>query len=1290
MTITVPFKFIPSSIAAALGDSVIYEEYKGDFAQAAALAEAQLQRARMSEDPTILADALLARGIVHLLQGDLATAHACFREIDESLPNDFDRRLRASSYARLATIWQYSFLPDGNSTETVELKARRGLFFVYDPVEDERHKTIFEQAHAPLSRFESAFVHDFFKNLQNERSSFQTINRMQMPEEQLDEVMRKNTLMQTQISEELRQEMLGMNISNEIRQRLSNIFQFRQMVELYNGGPALLAFVDLATADLYRRLGKMPLAQQFLDRALQIAQQSGDLAAQGSCYLCRGDWLAAPFSTPLVWNFSIEESNTGSDSLVPLTEDQEFSQQGADLACAATAYTEAERLFQDVGAQRGMVQLLLRRCYVAMLTEDFTSAANFAQQAQATAEHCGDRLAYWLAQAQRLLCRIGIGEYPEESATAEKIGAWGATAGSFSYALGLGLFFGRVGHHWLIRRGDYERSLACYRLAAATFKALGATVNLAQSLTAQAAVYEAVGETKSAIVFYEQALDHYIEDAAARPSLDETLYQRTLWLAEHLCTHLCYGNEDPNTAERAVTRLRKLTELPAEAGNQPTGMKQALAGLMRIFIEPAIVAISLGRAKEVRNAGDLARAEQLFAEAMHAVDAIDDPAKCDFLRASVFAAQNLNEAAKQAFKQYLTQGGANSGAAHAVVSTIQDTNSPEYQRMVAMLDAETHQEAVIVFGRLKAFTEAKEHLDLLVREVGPTWWASSERPWRELSDCAVIYEGLNDLDQALVYCDEAIAALETRRSRLSREELKTALAGDSNVQYLYFQAARTALKQAAQAPNNAAATEWASRALAYIERGKARALLDLMASSAMVAGSSRSETDVMRAWRSANAQLALWRGLLAKERSRSDANAQQIAQLSQQIEEAAEALRAKEEALAQADPTFYRTVNVQGEVISLAQIQAALPAQTALLEYAALGDDLLIWAITKEGIAVQRHLPCDAKALEREVRTYHRACMDPAADTKMLEEQGKTLAETLLAPMATALCACPNLIIVPYGAAYTLPFHALPWAGEPLGASHTVSYLPSASALQFVRPGVWPSLPEQILAVGNPHDMAYRPPLGSEAVCLPPLSGAEDEATYVASLFSAGQVLTGRAATEATVSALVGRYPLLHFATHGLLLEEAPLLSSLLLADGEALCVYELMGLHLNADLVVLSACRTALGEITHGDEVIGLTRGLLGAGARAALVSLWPVNDVSTSLLMGEFYRQLRLSRSPAIALQSAQNYLRQLTAAEIAAEVGKLKDAGYARDAERTGITKPAPDYRHPHFWAPFVLMG
>ena len=167
----------------------------------------------------------------------------------------------------------------------------------------------------------------------------------------------------------------------------------------------------------------------------------------------------------------------------------------------------------------------------------------------------------------------------------------------------------------------------------------------------------------------------------------------------------------------------------------------------------------------------------------------------------------------------------------------------------------------------------------------------------------------------------------------------------------------------------------------------------------------------------------------------------------------------------------------------------------------------------------------------------------------------------------------------------------------------------------------------------------------------------------------ASRLLIGRRATETSFKRLAGNYDFLHLATHGYLNSYAPLLSALELEpdrenDGR-LEVLEILQLRLHARLVTLSACETELGsgyfsEIPAGDEFVGLTRAFLSAGARAVVASLWEVDDRSTYDLMVRFYRDLR-GADDASALAKAQR--------ELVVRGGR---------------------FRHPYYWAPFVLVG
>jgi CHAT domain-containing protein len=193
-------------------------------------------------------------------------------------------------------------------------------------------------------------------------------------------------------------------------------------------------------------------------------------------------------------------------------------------------------------------------------------------------------------------------------------------------------------------------------------------------------------------------------------------------------------------------------------------------------------------------------------------------------------------------------------------------------------------------------------------------------------------------------------------------------------------------------------------------------------------------------------------------------------------------------------------------------------------------------------------------------------------------------------------------------------------------------YVPSASVLKFVshkkrlpKPEVW------VLAVGNPD-------LGSFNYDLPL---AEMEVESMKWDFPKVDILIREKATESWVVKNIGRYDIIHFATHGEFDAINPLFSALKLAkeanyDGN-LEVDEVFSLNLKADMVTLSACQTGLGKILAGDEIVGLNRAFIYAGTRSILSALWRVNDLATAVLIKHFYRNYS-HLSKAESLQKAQ----------------------------------------------------
>lgn len=183
-----------------------------------------------------------------------------------------------------------------------------------------------------------------------------------------------------------------------------------------------------------------------------------------------------------------------------------------------------------------------------------------------------------------------------------------------------------------------------------------------------------------------------------------------------------------------------------------------------------------------------------------------------------------------------------------------------------------------------------------------------------------------------------------------------------------------------------------------------------------------------------------------------------------------------------------------------------------------------------------------------------------------------------------------------------------------------------------------------------------------------PLPGTLKEAQTLAGLFPGSVVLTSTAAEESEVKQQAGKFRFIHFATHGFVNDASPLLSSIILSkpakeskDDGFLTAREIHKLHLNAEMVVMSACNTARGEVRSGEGIIGLTWSLFVAGSQTQVVSQWSVDDTSTSSLMAGFYKDIKAATSgKGESLRTASLSLRS--------------DAKYA----------------HPYYWAPFILLG
>ena len=272
------------------------------------------------------------------------------------------------------------------------------------------------------------------------------------------------------------------------------------------------------------------------------------------------------------------------------------------------------------------------------------------------------------------------------------------------------------------------------------------------------------------------------------------------------------------------------------------------------------------------------------------------------------------------------------------------------------------------------------------------------------------------------------------------------------------------------------------------------------------------------------------------------------------------------------------------------------------------------------------------------------------------EAQLQVLYEALINPIEDLLAPLEEMdpvVFIPQGELFSVPFAALrDLEGNYLIEKHTILTAPSIQVMQLAQQHNRPVKPlseltgEDFLIVGNPDMPEAWDSKSSTYRQLPILRGAQIEAETVADFF-AGQPLLQGAATERLVRQQMPQARVIHLATHGLLEYGSPSDSGVddvpgaiaLTPDNEydgLLTSAEISTLDLKADLVVLSACDTGLGQIT-GDGVIGLARSLMGAGASSVVVSLWSVPDAPTAELMTEFYRQLKQGETKAQALRQA-----------------------------------------------------
>jgi CHAT domain-containing protein/tetratricopeptide (TPR) repeat protein len=499
--------------------------------------------------------------------------------------------------------------------------------------------------------------------------------------------------------------------------------------------------------------------------------------------------------------------------------------------------------------------------------------------------------------------------------------------------------------------------------------------------------------------------------------------------------------------------------------------------------------------------------------------------------------------------------------------------------------------------------------------------------------CADIAERAGNREGACVHYEAAAQELERHQARLHHDDLRVTFF--KGRQRAYDALVRLSL----DGPDP---TQALTSAYAWCERARSRGLVELL-SNYTPPGRAHVEQSLL-------AKISRLREELNTFYARSQPESRPIPSnvdfetIALKEQELARTLRD----VSTADPEYASLHQVS--IATLDAVQAALPQQTTLVEYFTTGDEILVFIVSPDNAKVMRRLCPTGRILALQERLgfqLEKFMLGneyvAAHSEQMLDSTRRHLHDlykNLVAPFMPEINT-PHLLIVPHGSLHFLPFHAFYDGEKYLIDRFEISYAPSASVLKYCLEKK-PVPANSPLLIGVADENA---PLVAE------------EIAKLGQLFPSARVLLNETATREAFAEQSATASFLHIATHAVFRQDNPMFSSFKLVDGWV-TAFDLFSMACQTDLVTLSSCQSGMSEVTGADDLLGLMRGFLYAGARSLLVSLWNVNDESTTALMGRFYLEWQKGASKSRAFRSAMLELRD--------------------------------EYPNPFYWAPFLLVG
>jgi CHAT domain-containing protein len=556
-----------------------------------------------------------------------------------------------------------------------------------------------------------------------------------------------------------------------------------------------------------------------------------------------------------------------------------------------------------------------------------------------------------------------------------------------------------------------------------------------------------------------------------------------------------------------------------------------------------------------------------------------------------------------------------------------------------------------------------------------------------LNALALAARAEGDLAAARDYGGRALDKIESLRERVANPELR-ALNAASRRRYYEDQ---IDVLMALHERSGEQQSEYLAEALTVSERSRARLTMDLLGEAAVQLNRGM-DSDLVAKRR------ALYDALAEKRQQQErESSSEGAARLSSQMDEIENQLALLETEYRRAHPTLGRFGSAA--TLTAAEIQAGIDPDAILLQYSLGEARSFLWAVTRESI--RGFVLPDRVTIERAAREVHADLgLAPGARVgNSLQAKLARLAQYVLHDVGDIVATKRRLLVAADGALQYVPFGVLPVAGPahtrpiPLIAARDDLEIVAVASMSARRAVTSPSRsgPASIALFADPvmeeadgrfeGDGSTAPAPTTDALMTArsatgptlgrlPYTGREAQAIAALLPNAANHIAVGFDANlDAVLSDDLRKYRYVHFATHGIVDSERPSLSALALSQFDErrqrrpgyLRLYDIYTLALDADVVVLSACETALGREIRGEGFIGLTQGFAYAGARNVVASVWQVPDSATAELMTRFYQRLLTEhQSPASALADAQR--------SMAVERGRAD----------------------PYFWGAFVIQG